>query len=140
MQMKQFFLLSVLVFCYSFVLGQAEEPFLPADFGVPMPQRSENLSSGTLNISLPVDNSVLPVSIAYSAGGIPVNQRPGTIGQGWDLQVGGSIVRQKRGLADGETEGYSGKYKRGNLFTTPIPYEAYFKHFSTGGWDPEPDV
>lgn len=138
--MKQFFLLSVLVFCYLFVFGQAEDPFLPADFGVPMPQRSENLSSGTLNISLPVDNSVLPVSIAYSAGGIPVNQRPGTIGQGWNLQVGGSIVRQKRGLSDGETEGYSGKYKRGNHFKTGTPHEAYFKYFSTGSWDPEPDV
>ena len=134
---KYTLLFTFILFAFS-VKAQEEEQTsrLPNGFGANQFRTNENLSSGVLNITLPIENIVLPVSVGYTTTGIRVNQRPGIVGLGWNLNAGGYIIRDKRGLADDHQEGYSGKNKRGSTVSTN-PAEANFHRLVTKKTDPE---
>ena len=142
---KYTLLFTFILFAFS-VKAQEEEQTsrLPNGFGANQFRTNENLSSGVLNITLPIENILLPVSVGYTTTGIRVNKRPGIVGLGWNLNAGGYIVRDKRGLADDHQEGYSGKNKRGSAVSTN-PAEANFHRLVTKKTDatktdPEPDI
>ena len=98
-------------------------------FGFGNLQTTENLSSGVLNINLPVENALAPISIGYTTSGIRVNDRPGTVGLGWSLNVGGFIMRHKRGESDGEADGYSGENKAGDEVDRMLDWPGVFNAF-----------
>tara|TARA_A100000171_G_C2139247_1_gene153274 strand:+ start:2770 stop:6423 length:3654 start_codon:yes stop_codon:yes gene_type:complete len=145
--------LAILLMAAAFsVLGQEGEPSsnIPSSFGINQFQTSENLSSGVLNVNLPIESSIIPVSLSYTTSGIRVNQRPGIVGLGWNLNAGGYILRQKRGFADDHEQGYSGENQRG-AGVTSSPSQTYFPHYvkisgngTQGGqvtpYDSEPDI
>ncbi|MEM9549031.1 MAG: hypothetical protein AAGA77_23795, partial [Bacteroidota bacterium] len=64
-----------------------------------------NLNNGTAVVGVPlltlsdVGNS-LPISLSYQTGGIMVSQPATEIGLGWNLNAGGSISREVKGLPD----------------------------------------
>ena len=128
--------------------AQGEYPLdqVPAGFGINALQTSENLSSGVLNISLPIENHIIPISLNYTTSGIRVNQRAGIVGLGWNLSAGGEITRQVRGLPDDYEEGYSGYRQRGkklNELGLPDGTLAIKKMLNSGlstDWDSEPDI
>lgn len=122
---------------------------VPAGFGINEFQTIENLSSGALNFSLPIESSIVPVSISYATSGIRVNQRPGVVGLGWNLNAGGYIMRMKQGLADDHAQGFSGASMRGtSVGNYPLSSEFDNMVGSTGNngsnpsvlWDTQPDV
>lgn len=64
-----------------------------------------NLHTGQPNIVVPIytysgNEMDLPISLTYDASGIKVNQIATNVGLGWNLNVGGRISRQVRGLPD----------------------------------------
>jgi hypothetical protein len=64
-----------------------------------------DLSSGALNINIPITNLnsydfSLPIALTYNTSGIKVDQQSGSIGLGWNLEVGGSISRNVLGIPD----------------------------------------
>ncbi|MDR1552518.1 MAG: hypothetical protein LBS69_03515, partial [Prevotellaceae bacterium] len=68
-----------------------------------------NLYTGTLNLKIPIYtykdvDFEIPVSIDYSSNGYIPNIRTGILGLGWNLNVGGYITREVKGLPD-ETNG-----------------------------------
>jgi YD repeat-containing protein len=67
-----------------------------------------NLYTGTLNLKIPIytykdADFEIPVSIDYSSNGYMPNIRTGILGLGWNLNVGGYITREIKGLPDDET-------------------------------------
>ena len=137
---KYTLLFTFILFAFSAEAQEEEQTSrLPNGFGANQFRTNENLSSGVLNITLPIENIVLPVSVGYTTTGIRVNKRPGIVGLGWNLNAGGYIVRQQRGLPDDHQEGYSGKNKRGSAVSTN-PAEANFHRLVTMKTDPEPDI
>ncbi len=153
----QVLLIGIVLTCSEWSEAQNEPP-LPQGFGINELQTSENLSQGVININLPIESHLIPVSIGYTTSGIRVSQRAGVVGLGWQLQAGGYIVRQKRGLADDAYRfkstfpynenggGYSGKHRRGQWVKNP-PDRTHFDQLAGielnedgGHWDPEPDV
>ncbi len=61
--------------------------------------------TGVPNISIPLYEIVsgdlkIPISISYHAGGIQVDEEAGTIGLGWAINYGGSIVQNISGYND----------------------------------------
>ena len=70
-----------------------------------------SLYTGTPNISVPLyevkgRSLSVPISLAYHASGIRVEEIPGWVGMGWALNAGGVITRTMRGLPDDSDEGY----------------------------------
>ena len=64
-----------------------------------------NLFTGTPSISIPLYTIAgvemsLPISLTYDASGIKVKQIASNVGLGWNLNVGGRVSRQTRGLPD----------------------------------------
>ena len=64
-----------------------------------------NEFTGTSNISIPIYTLKsryleAPITLAYQANGIKVNQEASWVGLGWDLNVGGRITRETRGAPD----------------------------------------
>ena len=127
--------------------GQGTEPVdsqLPEGFGMSSLQTIENLSSGVINLNLPIDNSIAPISLSYVTSGVRVTERAGLVGLGWNLEAGGYILRQKRGQADGKEHGYSGDNQRGQHVSTIPPEHAFHKMVGNKSasevWDAEPDI
>lgn len=61
--------------------------------------------TGTPTIDIPlydfdVYNHKFPISISYHPAGIRPEQRPGWLGVGWNLNIGGQITRKINGLID----------------------------------------
>jgi len=56
----------------------------------------------------------VPVSIDYQGGGIKVEQSEGSAGMGWELNAGGAIMRELRGLPDDFSE-TTGNQRKGWL-------------------------
>lgn len=128
-------------FCLCCIPLKAQvETQLPDGFGTGGLQTTENLSSGVLNFSLPIENAVVPVSIGYVTTGIRVSQRPTEVGLGWNLQVGGFISRQKRGKADDDDNGYSGTNLRGNNLSTILSNANHYNDFYKNNYDAQPDI
>lgn len=64
-----------------------------------------NLYTGTPSISIPIGNLKgreidVPITLAYDASGIKVEQLATWVGLGWNLNVGGMVTRQVIGLPD----------------------------------------
>lgn len=67
--------------------------------------RNVDLSTGAIhqNVQLATIKGKrieVPVSISYEGRGIPVNDFPGVVGTGWQLNAGGYIKREVRHIAD----------------------------------------
>ena len=68
-----------------------------------------NLNTGRANVNIPLftlthgDISV-PIALMNNNNGYKVEEIPGWVGHGWDLQAGGLITRTKRGLYDEKQE------------------------------------
>jgi hypothetical protein len=45
-------------------------------------------------------NLTVPISLVYDGSGVKVSEQPSTVGQNWQLQAGGNIVREVRGKPD----------------------------------------
>jgi hypothetical protein len=58
----------------------------------------------------------LPISLAYHASGIKVEEVGGWVGAGWSLEAGGAITRTVRGIVDEQIEGY---FNTGRAFYDP---------------------
>ena len=70
-----------------------------------------SLYTGSPNISIPLGSLngrmlTVPVSISYSSTGVKVEEIPGWVGLGWNLNAGGVITRSMRGLPDEHTGGF----------------------------------
>lgn len=68
-------------------------------------QQPIGLYTGIPKINIPLyevveGDIVVPISISYYALGIKVAEKASSVGLGWNLNVGGSITRQIRGLPD----------------------------------------
>ncbi len=64
-----------------------------------------SLYTGTPNISIPLGvmrngHLSIPVELSYHAGGVKPDERPGPVGLGWTLTLGGAITRAKRNFPD----------------------------------------
>ncbi len=64
-----------------------------------------NLYSGTFSMSIPVytyqdEDFTIPISLDYAYNGYRPNISTGTTGLGWNLNVGGAITREVRGIMD----------------------------------------
>ena len=100
-----------------------------------------NLFSGLPNISIPIyqyksNNGIgTSISIDYSGGGIGINEGATSVGLGWNLQVGGSIVRTVRGAPDDYPAiGYI------NTPALPYDYRAIADNLYNYNTDPEQDI
>ena len=63
--------------------------------------------SGTLGITIPFytyqdEDFTIPISIGYASNGYKPNIQSGILGLGWDLNVGGVITREVKGVFDEE--------------------------------------
>ena len=68
-------------------------------------------ATGTPQISVPfytvkIGDISLPISLKYHASGIKVSEDASWAGLGWNLDVGGNITREVRGMADEMAYGY----------------------------------
>jgi hypothetical protein len=69
-------------------------------------------STGSANVNIPIytvtsGSLAVPVSLNYSTNGVKIKDVEGTAGMGWDVQAGGQISRQLRGLPDDYEQGTS---------------------------------
>ncbi|MBN3584908.1 RHS repeat protein [Algoriphagus aestuarii] len=79
--------------------------------------------NGTPDVAIPIGELTgrdisLPVTLTYDASGIKVDQVASEVGLGWNLKVGGMIVRQVNGLPDDY------------LSATPL----YYPYYSTSNY------
>ncbi|MFA6400434.1 MAG: hypothetical protein WCX31_02245 [Salinivirgaceae bacterium] len=77
-------------------------PLLPA---IAQKELNVNEYTGTLLVNIPLytieySDIVVPISVSYSATGNRVDDLSGLVGQGWNLNAGGSIVRINKGAPD----------------------------------------
>lgn len=61
--------------------------------------------TGRLAVTIPITDATegslsAPIYLRYSGGGVKIDATNGTAGLGWDLQAGGAVVRELRGLPD----------------------------------------
>ncbi|MEJ5102242.1 RHS repeat domain-containing protein [Chryseobacterium sp. MYb328] len=61
--------------------------------------------SGTANFSIPIfeivqDGVTIPISLSYNTGGIKVDERSGSVGLGWALNIPYDITKQIHGFDD----------------------------------------
>lgn len=116
--------------------------------------------TGIPNISIPLHeisarDIKVPISIAYHASGLRVEEESSFVGLGWGIQVGGSISRTVRGNDDlgHSTPGHPGYTGiPGYVYSTAIPrtwspsegvYVSplnYVEQVCLGGTDSQPDV
>ncbi len=81
--------------------------------------------TGVPDISIPLyelklENKTIPIKLSYHASGIRVSQEASSVGLGWALNAGGSIVREMRGLDDFLTSTPKGYY-----------YDTTFAHWNS---------
>lgn len=110
----------ILLSCIQFVVAQ--DVSLPPNTAATI-KASGASNRGVPSISLPLfevssGDIKLPITLDYYAGGIKVKEVASSVGLGWSLNTGGSIVRSVRGRADD----YSKKY--GFMYNDFIPHEA----------------
>lgn len=85
---------------------------------------------GRNNVSIPICNYQgremnLPISISNSSVGVKVEQIASTVGLGWDLNVGGRIIRMTNRSPDDEYPSGSGAHASGCFVSENYGYEAY---------------
>lgn len=79
--------------------------------------------TGTANVRVPLFTIAngevsVPVSLVYSGTGIKPKDTEGTAGMGWDLDAGGTITREVRGLPDDCKKDRAGNDRVGWLYNT----------------------
>jgi YD repeat-containing protein len=92
--------------------------------------------SGVPNISIPIGqlkgrDITLPIELTYDASGIRVDQIASEVGLGWNLKIGGMIVRNVKGLPDdytAATPSYFPYYSTSN-FPGSTPVVTQYNHF-----------
>lgn len=111
--------------------------------------------TGVPDISIPIyeinlDGKVIPIKLSYHASGIKVSQESSSVGLGWALNAGGSIVREIRGRDDFSTSTpprgyyYDTQFVHSNsnndidLNYWGIDYSQYKAYLE--GYDSEPDL
>lgn len=77
---------------------------------------SVNHATGTLGVNIPIytlteGNLSVPISLSYDGSGVLVESQASNVGLNWQLNAGGFISREVRGIPDesysGEVQGYS---------------------------------
>jgi len=113
-----------------------------------------DLFTGKANISIPIYNLEtghysLPISLSYNTGGFRVNEIASWIGLGWQLNAGGMITREVKGIPDEILyNGYhsnSGDILYNELIDGVLPYDdtdefVSLLNVATGVMDGEPDI
>ncbi|WP_306354251.1 hypothetical protein, partial [Flavobacterium sp. '19STA2R22 D10 B1'] len=107
--------------------------------------------TGVPNISVPMvtlqgKELSIPVSIAYHAGGVKVNEIASRVGIGWAINAGGAISRSTRGIPDDKGMGYLYNTAHINyLLSNPSAVDdpqakGYLETVSQGNEDLESDI
>ena len=109
--MKKVYILTIVFFLFYFKGITQELPQLApvspnsaslARFG----SYAVNTNLGRANITVPIytlkiGDLQLPISLDYNSSGIRLNDRASWVGLGWNLQAGGAIIRNIKGIPDG---------------------------------------
>lgn len=96
--------------------------------------------TGTANAVIPIytinrGKVSLPISLTYSATGIKPTDVEGNAGMGWELQAGGQISRQVRGLPDDTKHDVSNNPRKGWIYNTMAANIAGYTINNTGDAD-----
>ncbi|WP_124558061.1 PKD domain-containing protein [Pedobacter sp. KBW01] len=88
-----------------------------------LPLASVNNLTGAGSVNMPLyelrsGKISMPISLNYTGSGIKVKEAEGTGGLGWNLQAGGGIYRQLRGLPDESLKDNMGNQRLGWLNNT----------------------
>jgi len=91
-------------------------------------QTPVDLFSGQQQISIPIHEIKtkgisVPIGLFYNSGGNKVNNQPGWVGQGFDLQTGGVITRKANGAKD-ECIGGTLSWPEDNGGLTTYPFKS----------------
>lgn len=111
---------------------------------------SDDLFSGSTVISIPLmakslDGMNLGVSLSYSTSGIKLNQISSCVGLGWNLNTGGVIFRNIKGIPDEYQDvnaGFKGYWHRTNanlIGNNPLSSAAGLDAIAGGGADGQMD-
>lgn len=100
--------------------------------------------TGVPEISIPlwdanIGDITLPITLAYHAGGIKVDEISSWVGLGWSLSAGGCISRTVRGLVD-QTFSYAEINQFVNNTMSSVDRMNYVKDIVEGRTDSEPDL
>ena len=102
-------------------------------------------STGVPHISIPLyeiklGDYTLPISIAYHASGIKVQEVASPVGLGWSLVAGGSIIRQTKGRVDNGVLNYKSETDIQNFLNSGSSEPVFWAELATGkGVDTESD-
>lgn len=109
-----------------------------------------NLNSGLLeqNIELfneKVSDYSFPLNLIYNYSGFKVEESPSIVGLGWQLNVGGVVTREVRGIPDEHAKGYYGhpflrETVLGGYFANGTMQAHYAKNIAQGLMDSEADL
>lgn len=94
--------------------------------------------TGTPQVSVPlysitIGDFTLPISVAYHANGIRVEDRASNVGLGWALVAEPTLSRTVKGLPDESVGGY---YSHGGPYSFVDPYVSPPLHQAGGGYVP----
>lgn len=168
---KQILSLIVLFFTWNFTFSQVggsnynpNKPGEDVETGLSNTSSDVDLSTGAVAFNLPVltvngGNQIdLKINLNYNIGkGMKVNNVPGNVGTGFELNVGGYIKRTVRGIKDesfnskeegfvfsGDKVPYYKDINNGNAFSSTANYYGYVYNEDRGGsylkYDGEPDL
>lgn len=100
---------------------------------------SVNHATGTLGVNIPIytlteGNLIVPISLSYDGSGVLVESQASSVGLNWQLNAGGFIKREVRGIPDESSSGVV-NYAQG-YSTFGYPTSSNFGLFK----DYEPDI
>ncbi|MFA5670412.1 MAG: hypothetical protein WC967_14320 [Balneolaceae bacterium] len=100
------------------------------------------LNTGTPNISIPLYTLNhyglnIPISLTYNASGQKADQFASWVGMGWNLNAGGVITRQVKGLPDDLEKGFYNQTTRKALDTLLTTFRNTFSGYVQFGTDAE---
>ena len=83
-----------------------------------------NLSTGQMNFPVPIytinaNGYSWPISLSYNFKGLIYEDKPSVTGLGWNLQAGGVVTREVRGIPDEHPKGYYGINEERQRFLNP---------------------
>ena len=113
-------------------IPKSPEAFAFAKYG----NTSVSHFTGVPNIFVPIGQLTgrdisIPIELTYDASGIKVDQIASEVGLGWNLKIGGMIIRNVKGLPDdytAATPAYYPYYSTSN-FPGSIPVVMQYNHF-----------
>ena len=149
--MKKYIIILVIFFTANFNAlsqGDAVFPNMPVRSG--NNYSDVNLNTGAVNVNIPIWEAsqyglTVPISVSYYSNGIKPSDSNGLLGV-WNLNVGGSITVEQRGLYDRKDSGNpllgSGFYYSGTLIDSiPLSFVMNTVHGADDVFaDSEPDI